>query len=1656
LSLGSNEYTNSLSASDYGPTSGTIAVTGSLPTWDHPSDISYYIEDEDGGKSQDYELPLIDYSKLIKPAEFQNFSTWDYSGHIIDHYTPVSDWIAGFDYEIGNSYHFLLEAYHPDPKSLHYTWNFGTGETSAQQFATYAFDYKGSYLVWALVSDDYYDYVSFKTIDVTSPAPMYYPTVQGIYTEGSNLNFLVSGVANGGSTDQLVYHWDFGDGTTGFGTKFEHAYTYPGNYTVLLTVNDQYNIRDTTEFLTMIVNAPPFTETELQSSLEVSEGTNVVYLPNIIDSPYDTLNLYYDWIVNGVEYTDASLWLKTAQAENSGKLVAYDTNGGNFTYEFSFNVSSNPLEMTVPNYYHLYGNPAKMINIVGTICPSIFERNTYRIGTSVEYTLFDKNGLAMQTDTGSLIDDFHGFSALVNTSMIGTDEIFDDLESQITDPEDLTDENSPSGSYRVVIRLLDQNNAVITSTSTTLLITIDKDGDFITDDLEVLYSKTIDYLDFDIHETDTDDDGIADPVEYVLGNDKDGDGLPEFFEQIYGTSDENPDTDGDGLTDGYGPYGEVQLGTDGTKEDTDGDGLKDGEEIAGWDIQLITPKGLVIKEVTSSPLLNDTDGDGVNDFYEMNFKIDPRSVDTDSDGLDDKREQDVGTSLLSKDTDFDGISDYDEVTKAFSANYTDAEGIEFTEIYYLNPLTPDSDEDNVTDYDEVFVYGSVGTNKDTDNDGLNDYQEIHTYGTKTNDADTDGDGLADGIELSGFEIPIVLISKGVYSENGTVITQPTVNNYTISVITDPLNMDTDGDGLTDWEELLGDPDNVGDPTNVDSDGDGILDLWDPQRLISDYTPPNITSAIDVEYTIRPGKTAQTVVNTLRTGLSVIWNLIKNTAKLFWDILNSFFYWKKHCVWKFCIWLPSFYSWSTIISNIKAAFLNFAKRNINTIFPVASQYKQSLTNTLSFERFGLKIKKVGGVPKGIDLWGSLTMVVRNVVDTITSIVDPLVNIQFDVEDEAGIKKIVIHRDGAPLKTINNINRKHYQVNEFFALEKNGFSLGTTNLVFEIHDLNGNVRMIERTTTVKTFTGAILAAGITFIKETATAIIQKLKDVVSWLWDKLQQFGAAVVDTIKNIASFVNETFHKVVNWIKAQFHKIWEGFIRSATNLLMKGKEYLDRAGDLLNTVSNTYSEVRGEFVSGITLFRQSPFVQTINDSLNDAADLIDEYFPPFDKKALTDAINSFLGPIQDAINGTIIQFAIDILSGKALQILVEIVKKQVEKLFGSVLGSYLDTVIRVIEEILEQLTIEPPAGFPINPSPDEGTGGIVEMFVDALDMMRNPAAALGKMLSSITGEYIMSQVDKFLLDNPKYLVSLNDILFTMLKPALALGLVFYDLINFASSAISSVFPLSGFHKVLSFKHEMSQPSRNIRLDESEGVQIACTIVAFIGKLVDLAFAEGFRIYDVKDRQDKDIEKGMMAVKSGLGLLFLGLTDITELIKEFNVGRTAHEFFNFSQWEDPDINLLRRKIVMTIIKASVLVFNLMAAGEIEDTQPQKDAQEKVFTAIFDWLGWIINLVDACVYTGFFIYHTVMGHLSAFELQSWLAELVNVWLITLYEPISTWTDHGTKLAKLAFPANLLAVVYYGFAVFTVLHIAVTTIMGFIIDMGWFGPPEVRQIV
>ncbi len=309
---------------------------------------------------------------------------------------------------------------------------------------------------------------------------------------------------------------------------------------------------------------------------------------------------------------------------------------------------------------------------------------------------------------------------------------------------------------------------------------------------------------------DTDGDGVPD----VIDLDSDNDGIPDIAEGQSGCTDAAPV---DGMCDG---------------PDTDGDGIvNDIDELVGHGDP----------DVDGTP---DTDGDGVPDMIDL---------DSDNDGIPDIEEGDSGCEDADKngvcdgpDADGDGIADsiddspnYGDTMPAIPAD-TDGDGDpDYVDLDSDNDGTPDlspdcedvapaddmcdgPDSDGDGGVDDIDDHVGFGLGSDTDGDGVPDVDDLDDDNDGILDVDegdetidTDGDGVPDSLDLDSdndgipdaYEsgnpcvdtTPQDSVCDGPFDSDGVVDT----------AVDDPV--DTDGDGMPDFQDL-------------DADGDGIPDI----------------------------------------------------------------------------------------------------------------------------------------------------------------------------------------------------------------------------------------------------------------------------------------------------------------------------------------------------------------------------------------------------------------------------------------------------------------------------------------------------------------------------------------------------------------------------------------------------------------------------------------------------------------------------------------------------------------------------------------------------------------------------------------------------------------------------------------------------------------
>ena len=249
------------------------------------------------------------------------------------------------------------------------------------------------------------------------------------------------------------------------------------------------------------------------------------------------------------------------------------------------------------------------------------------------------------------------------------------------------------------------------------------------------------------------------------------------------------DSDSDGISDWW----EMEYGAiEIAQGDSDSDGLSNLEEYVN----------------RTNPHVSDTDGDGLTDAWELsngwNPRLDDSAVDIDSDGLDSVKEMELKTNSERADTDGDLMNDGWEFINGLDPLVDDADDdpdqdeLKNLDEFLNNTLAqnPDSDMDSLSDSWEIINGWDPLKNaieNDSDSDGLTDFEEFR-YGTDIASVDTDNDKISDGDEVKNNLNPLVNDADKDPDSDGLI------NLSEINLGTDPFLKDTDSDGMPDgWE-----------------------------------------------------------------------------------------------------------------------------------------------------------------------------------------------------------------------------------------------------------------------------------------------------------------------------------------------------------------------------------------------------------------------------------------------------------------------------------------------------------------------------------------------------------------------------------------------------------------------------------------------------------------------------------------------------------------------------------------------------------------------------------------------------------------------------------------------------------------------------------------
>jgi len=151
----------------------------------------------------------------------------------------------------------------PEGPIAQYDWDFGDNTTGTGSNPTHSYANNGEYTVILTVTDsdgETDDDSATATITIGNQAPTANagPPAEGFLGDTVSFDGSLSSDPEGPIAQ---YDWDFGDNTTGTGVNPSHTYGAAGEYTVLLTVTDSDNVKDTAPPTAATIDANPLEPT---------------------------------------------------------------------------------------------------------------------------------------------------------------------------------------------------------------------------------------------------------------------------------------------------------------------------------------------------------------------------------------------------------------------------------------------------------------------------------------------------------------------------------------------------------------------------------------------------------------------------------------------------------------------------------------------------------------------------------------------------------------------------------------------------------------------------------------------------------------------------------------------------------------------------------------------------------------------------------------------------------------------------------------------------------------------------------------------------------------------------------------------------------------------------------------------------------------------------------------------------------------------------------------------------------------------------------------------------------------------------------------------------------------------------------------------------
>ncbi|WP_408609730.1 PKD domain-containing protein [Granulicella tundricola] len=286
----------------------------------------------------------------------------------------------------------------PGNLALTYTWNFGDGAGAVGAQVTHTYPAGGVFSVTITVFNGTLSNAASTTATIApaTVAPLV-ANAGGPYTVAVNQPLTVdASKTNSPNGGQLVYAWDFGDGSTASNTPATHTYTAQGTYTLSLAVNDSTGLKNSTT--TQVTVGAPAAETITASAggpyTDVTSHSVTFDASTSFDNLGNPLTFIWDFgdgsagtgTTPGHAYTNPGTYTVTVTA-TSGTATAQATAQA---------VISNSLQVTItsPTANALFGT--NTTTITGTISVANLTVTVNGIAAQVSGSSFTATGVSLR------------------------------------------------------------------------------------------------------------------------------------------------------------------------------------------------------------------------------------------------------------------------------------------------------------------------------------------------------------------------------------------------------------------------------------------------------------------------------------------------------------------------------------------------------------------------------------------------------------------------------------------------------------------------------------------------------------------------------------------------------------------------------------------------------------------------------------------------------------------------------------------------------------------------------------------------------------------------------------------------------------------------------------------------------------------------------------------------------------------------------------------------------------------------------------------------------------------------------------------------------------------------------------------------------------